>query len=113
MLLVGGLAAGNNFDASWRFDAVFVVLFCPLILLAGLTSAPRLARIGSVAGELSFPLYAVHVPVLTIVKQVGLPWFAGPPIAILAAAATLALTGRYVATLLGPSRRRQAIPTTG
>lgn len=112
VLLVGGLAIGSIFAASWQFDVVFVVLICPLILLAGLTSAPRLARIGSLAGALSFPLYADHVPLLAMAKQAGLPWFAGPPLAILVAIVTLALTGRYATIPVGPSRRRQAIPTT-
>ena len=111
VLLVGGLAIGSIFGASWQFDVVFVVLICPLILLAGLTSAPRLARIGSLAGALSFPLYAVHVPVLAMAKQAGLPWFAGPPLAILVAIVTLALTNRCIPALSVLGRRRQAIVT--
>lgn len=61
---------------SWLFDFAFVVLACPLILAGGLrlTSRPALARF---SGLLSFPLFAVHMPILQAGAMLGLHWKLG------------------------------------
>ena len=73
---------------TWLFDMAFVILCAPVIMLAGLS-----LRGGTWAkwlGELSFPLYATHYPVLYWLRDTGF----GPKPAILlslSAAAILAI----------------------
>lgn len=59
---------------DWRLDLVFIVIACPLLIAGGL----RLRSEGSVTmatalglGALSFPLYAVHMPVLQGMHLLG------------------------------------------
>lgn len=92
ILLAGGLFLSGWLEGSWVVDAVFVIVLCPLIVLMGMTQIERGRWIGRVAGDLSFPLYAVHVPVFILVAQAGLPWIAAPAAAIAAAAAVLQVT---------------------
>lgn len=63
----------------WKVDLAFVVLATPVLLLAGLALAHG-RRLAMLAGELSFPLYAVHFPVLYWSRSFGLP-----PLAAIAA----------------------------
>lgn len=59
---------------DWRLDLVFIVVACPLLIAGGLrlrsgggvTSAAALAL-----GALSFPLYAVHMPLLQAMQLLG------------------------------------------
>lgn len=94
VLLPAALVAGWQIDGGWRFDLIFVLLVCPAVLMAGLASSGSIRWLQRMAGDLSFPLYAVHLPILFLVAQAGLPWFAGPPVALLAAVITLRLTQR-------------------
>lgn len=68
-------------------DFLFVALACPLLIAAGLSASP--GRWAAIGGALSFPLYAVHRPILALAAMLG----AGPAAAaagsILAAAALL------------------------
>jgi peptidoglycan/LPS O-acetylase OafA/YrhL len=81
---------------GWAFDLAFIALAGPLLLWGGLnwqaTTGP-LRGAAFAAGALSFPLYAVHYPVLLGVEAAGLPIWAAPPLALLAALATTAVTG--------------------
>ncbi|CDO34036.1 acyltransferase [Novosphingobium sp. KN65.2] len=66
-------------------DIAFVVAVCPVILLIGAKPASRLA---AWMGALSFPLYAVHYPILQGAKAFNLsPW--------LAAVSSIALAALY------------------
>lgn len=77
---------------GWQFDMVFVLVVSPLLLWGGLGATGRLPasteRACLVAGALSFPLYAVHYPVLLAAESLGLAAWAAPLVAIAAAWAT-------------------------
>jgi peptidoglycan/LPS O-acetylase OafA/YrhL len=72
---------------NWHFDLPFVVIACPLLLWGGLALVlPRRAeRLCLFAGALSFPLYAVHYPLLLGAEAAGLPEWSGPVLALGAA----------------------------
>jgi peptidoglycan/LPS O-acetylase OafA/YrhL len=72
---------------GWAYDLLFVVLVCPLLIAGGLNLSGE-AKWAARLGLLSFPLYAVNVPVLHNAGLLGL----GPVTAIIAVAlVTLAL----------------------
>ena len=101
--LLAALIGRGLMDGGWMLDMAFVLLVCPAVLMAGLASLDRAGRLERLAGDLSFPLYAVHMPILVLAAKVGLPWFVGPPAALLVAAATLGLTS-YVSRLVARAR---------
>lgn len=68
-------------------DFLFVAIACPLIVATGIAASP--GRWASLSGALSFPLYAVHRPILAIAALVGAGWFAGASAAMLVAAILL------------------------
>lgn len=104
-LLLVALIVGWWIDGGWLFDFLFVIFVCPAVLMAGLKK-PGLAHWSErLAGDLSFPLYAVHVTILVLVARADLPWIAGVPIAILCAAITLFLTRL---TWRGSGHKREA-----
>jgi peptidoglycan/LPS O-acetylase OafA/YrhL len=82
---------------GWVFDLAFVLVACPLIIAGGLTlvGSPHLALW---SGMLSFPLFAVHMPVLQAARQLGLNYVIGGGLAlaggIIVAIATRLLAGR-------------------
>ena len=53
---------------SWPFDFVFVLVVCPVLIAGGLRSSGT-SRLAVLSGLLSFPLYAVHYPVLLLGKS--------------------------------------------
>lgn len=108
VLLPGALLVRELAGSSWIFDLLFVVLVCPAVLVAGLASFSWAGRLERIAGDLSFPLYAVHMPVLMLVAKAGLPWFVGPPMAILVAALTLGITKQ--ASRLSAHKREARLP---
>jgi len=67
---------------GWLFDLLFVVVLCPLVILAGLGETGHMRKLGAIAGDLSFPLYAVHVPIIIMVASAGWHWTVAPPLAI-------------------------------
>lgn len=73
---------------SWQADMLFVLIVAPMLIAGGL----RIERAGALLGWLgaiSFPLYAVHSPILRSCQMVGLnPWIGA--ILSIAAAALLA-----------------------
>ena len=81
-----------------KFDIAFVAVGAPLILWGGLNLRlgtgwwPWLCR---AAGAMSFPLYAVHYPVLLAAEAARLPLWLGPAAALAAAALVTKATGGF------------------
>ena len=71
---------------SWRLDLAFVVAGCPLILWGGLRMR-GFRRVAGAAGALSFPLYAVHYPLLLGAEALRLLPLAGLAVALAGGAA--------------------------
>jgi peptidoglycan/LPS O-acetylase OafA/YrhL len=90
---------------TWS-DAIFVYFICPVALLSGL-KAPPIGAAASFLGSISFPLYAVHEPVIKLAKQLSLP----PGFAIFAAMAIAVAASGQFRTLgsLRAIRRNQAL----
>jgi len=82
---------------GWKFDLGFVMVAGPLLLWGGLGLADRgpsrWRQACLIAGALSFPLYAVHYPVLLATEAAGFARFWGPPATIAAAVLAAWLTG--------------------
>ena len=55
---------------GWSFDLAFVMLLCPLMLSAA-TAITRQTRLGWLSAAISFPLFAVHLPILEAVRELG------------------------------------------
>ena len=78
----------------WWIDLAFVTIGCPLILWGGLRLR-RFTRVATLAGAASFPLYAVHYPLLLGAEAIGMHALSGLAVALLGAAAlTWATTQR-------------------
>jgi peptidoglycan/LPS O-acetylase OafA/YrhL len=88
---------------GWGFDLLFITLICPLLIAGGLQleGAPRWAVW---SGMLSFPLYAVHVPVLRSAHLAG--------ISPLPAVTLALLTGIALTWWLSARQRRAKAPAT-
>ena len=56
--------------SGWYFDLGFVLLVCPFAILGGLLLT-RPTKLGWLSGALSFPLFAVHLPVLEGMRELG------------------------------------------
>ncbi len=56
---------------GWAYDLAFIALACPLLIAGGLRLKGA-ARWAAWSGALSFPLYAVHVPVLRTAALAGI-----------------------------------------
>ncbi|HEV2599853.1 acyltransferase [Sphingopyxis sp.] len=82
-------------DVSWVANLLFITVACPMIVAGGLRfpASSRWSPMLTVAGALSFPLYAVHVPAMMLVKNLGGHW-------------TLSLAAALVTAALFPSVRR-------
>ena len=65
---------------GWPFDLVFVVVICPLVIVGALRIA-RDTALGRFSAEFSFPLFAVHVPVLEASRMAGYGVLTGVPLA--------------------------------
>ncbi len=83
-------------------DLAFVALASPLILVGGLAIRGG-GRLAALAGELSFPLYATHFPVLYIARDLGLSGNA-------AISACLFVAGAVTAVQLTWRQRRKPLP---
>ncbi len=59
--------------SSWVFDLAFVTLACPL-LIAGCMNLTSGARLAGFVGAWSFPLYAIHFPLLIWFRLWGYNW---------------------------------------
>lgn len=91
------LAASAVPFEGWLFDVAFIALACPLLLWGGLGWSDRpgpAQTLALAAGAMSFPLYAVHYPVLLATEAAGGTMAAAALAALAAAAlATWALGG--------------------
>lgn len=55
--------------ASWLLAVLFILILCPTIIAGGLRiRESRWTPLMRFAGELSFPLYAVHLPIILVVR---------------------------------------------
>ena len=60
----------------WMFDLLIVLIAFPLVMAGGLTASASRPLV--FLGAISFPLYAVHIPVMRIISEYGGgPWLAG------------------------------------
>jgi peptidoglycan/LPS O-acetylase OafA/YrhL len=85
------LAWAMDWD-GWIPDVAFVVLVCPLLIAGGLRfdrTEGRTAALAAALGALSFPLYAVHMPV---VEGMAVLHFSSAATALASLAAGIALT---------------------
>ncbi len=64
-------------DQTWHFDMAFTVLACPLMIAGGMRLT-RFHRAAGLLGQLSFPLFAVQMPILEGMHMLGFNgWEAG------------------------------------
>ncbi len=68
---------------TWWFDPGFALIATPVIV-AGVMGLNHHSRVAVFLGALSFPLYAVHFPVLIWARYFGLAWWGGLLLALLA-----------------------------
>lgn len=96
LTLFGGFVAlVSNFPFPlWPLP--FVFLIAPLMMCAGIGERRELRWFG-ILGDLSFPLYAVHFPILHIVSRLEMGQHSGL-IALVASLATAALLARLSTT---------------
>lgn len=78
------------------------ILLSPLVLLSGLSFQ---SRIGAFLGALSFPLYAVHWPIMKALIQQGMHWLAATLVAVLFAVGVTAI----IATAERVRSKKQAL----
>jgi peptidoglycan/LPS O-acetylase OafA/YrhL len=68
------------FTGTWMFDTLAIILLFPLIVIAGAScrNGTALGAPSLLLGELSYPIYATHQPLLRLVanaaRMVGRPW---------------------------------------
>ncbi len=61
---------------GWWFDLAFVLIICPLMIAGGLRLR-RFSRSAGLIGQLSFPLFALQMPVLQGLKQLHFTYWTG------------------------------------
>ena len=96
------LAVGQLADAPWWFEIGFVLLVCPLLIAGGLAYRGD-SRLAGWIGMISFPLYAINMPLMHWAKGLGIG-------AIPAVALTIGLAS-YLAIRLGPGSPKLAKKT--
>lgn len=87
------LASWYSGYRHWSFDMAFVVLLCPLVIAAALNVA-RDTALGRFSADISFPLFASHVPVLEAARLAGCGPLVALPAALVVALAILWWTKR-------------------
>ena len=92
--LAGPLLIGPSGAA----DLVFLFAICPLLLAGGLAQRGE-SRWQAALGTLSFPLYAVHAPIVLTLRALGLGPLWQVPACLLAAAAMVPVSRYLVAHL--------------
>lgn len=91
------------------YDLVFVMLVSPALLLAGLSANAN--RFSAILGSISFPLYAVHYPILQIGEHLGVhPVIATAAALAVAAAVALTFEWKRNAALFGLQSGEKAAP---
>ena len=91
LLILLAWALGFN---GWVFDILFVIIACPL-LIAGSMRLQNGERLAAFAGAWSFPLYAVHFPLLIWMRWFGFGWLAAA-CAVLAISILLTLAEQHL-----------------
>jgi peptidoglycan/LPS O-acetylase OafA/YrhL len=78
----------NLTSTTWIANLFFILVFCPLMIAGGLRfdEKSRGAGIAAVAGAFSFPLYAVHIPVIAAASYFGGGWKVSAVAALLVSA---------------------------
>ena len=66
----GFVASALLHARSLHYDMIFVTALCPLLLAGGLNYARNSAPLRAL-GAISFPLYAVHLPILELTQANG------------------------------------------
>ncbi len=88
--ILGSWYAGIS---SWHFDLGFVLIVCPSAILGGLLLT-RPSRLGWLSGAISFPLFAVHMPILEGMRELGFGVTSAVPAAFAGAIIILWWTNR-------------------
>lgn len=70
-------------DKTWLFDFAFVLVVCPA-MIAGALRLASFHRTAGVLGQLSFPLFALQMPVLQGAQMLGFGYWAGLGAALVA-----------------------------
>jgi peptidoglycan/LPS O-acetylase OafA/YrhL len=74
-LAIGGLLAalllGPSLGPLWLYDAAAILLAFPVVVMVGarMSPSPMLQRGWKFLGDISYPLYAIHEPVLQLVRK--------------------------------------------
>jgi peptidoglycan/LPS O-acetylase OafA/YrhL len=95
------LASWASGYRAWPFDLAFVVVLCPLVI-AGALGVVRDTALGRFSAEISFPLFAAHVPVFEAARLAGFGPLVALPAALAVACAILWWTKL-------PQRRKVAV----
>lgn len=81
-------------DQTWWFDMLFTVIACPLMIAGGLRLA-RWHRTAGTLGQLSFPLFAVQMPILQGIAMLGFGYWTGGLTALAGGIAAAYLTQAF------------------
>lgn len=65
----------------WSFDLAVVLIVCPLTIVGALNGT-RATRLGWLSAAISFPLFAVHLPILEATRELGFGLTAAIPVAL-------------------------------
>jgi peptidoglycan/LPS O-acetylase OafA/YrhL len=118
-LLMGALLMPGG-AAMWRtmYSLAYIVVLFPLLVWLAADAKPMFRRLGAALGDLSFPLYAVHLPIVSVLAFALVPlplWerLAGTVVIVTALSGMALLLDRYVdlpvrRALTGMLRRRGA-----
>ena len=78
---------------TWQFDLAFVMLLCPLVISAAI-AITRQTWLGWLSAAISFPLFAVHLPILEAVRELGGSKWQAIPLALATALTIVWWTNR-------------------
>jgi peptidoglycan/LPS O-acetylase OafA/YrhL len=67
------IVAAMLYVSPWEANFLFIILACPMMIAGGLcfSETSRMAGLARIGGAISFPLYAVHVPVMGVVTYLN------------------------------------------
>lgn len=90
LAIIGGWQLGWQ---NWSFDLAFVMMLCPLIISAA-TAITQQTWLGWLSAAISFPLFAVHLPIMEAVRELGGGKQVAIPLALATALAIVWWTNR-------------------